>query len=262
MPSFVEVAQQAAHAGGDILMQYLGRIKAKEKGPKDLVTEADVASQKKIEEILLGAFPEHRFLGEEDTGKQQGGQSEYQWIVDPLDGTVNFVHGLPQFSVSIALVSPAGAVVGVVYDPILKECYVAETGKGATLNGEPIEVSDTTELQNCLAAASFSTGVHRGSPEIDRFVEVLVETRAVRRLGSAALNLCYVASGRLDAYWATGVKIWDVAAGMLILHEAGGYVTHISGAPFDPQNPKFAAAANPQLHSKFLELLHRAKCDD
>lgn len=262
MPSFVQVAEEAARAGGDILVHYLGRIKAKEKGPKDLVTEADVASQNKIQEILLGAFPDHRFLGEEDTGVESTGQSDHQWIVDPLDGTVNFVHGLPQFSVSIALTSPAGALVGVVFDPLLQECYIAEMGQGATLNGEAIQVSDTTDLDSCLAAASFSAGIERGSPEIDRFAEVLVEARSVRRLGSAALNLCYVASGRLDAYWATSVKIWDVAAGALILHEAGGRITHINGGKFDPQNPKFAATANEVLHGKFLEVLHRVDCGD
>lgn len=261
MPAFLTVAEEAARAGGEVLMSYLGRIKAKEKGPKDLVTEADVASQKKIESILLDAFPEHQFLGEEATGESGADAGEFQWIVDPLDGTTNYVHGLPQFSVSIALVSPTGAEVGVVFDPILNECYTAEAGKGAKLNGQPIQTTDCNDLYSCLAAASFSTSVERNSPEINRFVEVLINTQAVRRLGSAALNLCYVASGRLDAYWATSVKIWDVAAGLLILHEAGGHSSHIDGSPFKPADPRFVSAANADLHGKFYQLLNSVPFD-
>lgn len=268
MPEFIEVCEKAAREAGQVLLDWRGRFKAREKGPRDLVTEADLASQKVIQDILLGAFPDHAFLGEEGNPEGQPAghvqslpedPAKYCWIVDPLDGTVNYVHNLQTFAVSIALVQGGKILAGVVYDPILDDCYSATAGQGAFLNGEPLRTSDCTDLDKGLLAASFSTNVPRGSIEVARFIEVLYQCQALRRLGSAALNLSYVAQGSLDAYWATSVKIWDVAAGVLIVREAGGIVSSLENSPLDLENPKFVASANETLHTNLLHALAQAK---
>ncbi len=255
----IEVATQAARAAGKLLVEMQPRVTAREKGPKDLVTEADLAAQEVIRDILLGEFPDHEFVGEEDglpPIEPHSGGSKCRWIVDPLDGTTNYVHKLQTFAVSIAVECGGVMQAGVVFDPIMDECFTATAGGGAFLNGQPIQSSDCTELEKTLAAASFSTSLDPQSPEIARFVRMLLECRAVRRLGSAALNLCYVASGRLDAYWATSVKPWDVAAGVLIVQEAGGAVSHISGEPYAVTDPRFAAASTPDLHDAMIPVLN------
>lgn len=262
--SYREVCEAAARAGGEVLRGWLGRIRAREKGRNDLVTEADVESQQVIQQLVLTRFPEHLFLGEESTDEgrpdlRQAFESDTPvWIVDPLDGTTNFVHGLPAFSVSVAVSQRGRTVAGVVYDPIADECFSATAGGGAFLNGEAIRVSDCRSLDQALVAASFSAHVERDSPEIRRFVEVMMRCQAIRRFGSAALNLCYVAAGRLDGYWATSVKAWDVAAGCLILAEAGGQVTHIDGRPFSLLDPRFASSATESLHGELVEVLKAA----
>lgn len=266
MSAFRQVCEQAARAGGRVLMQMRGRIQAQEKGPKDLVTEADIASQEVIRRVLGDAFPSHGFLGEEGDGTISsltpgggGGKSPYCWVVDPLDGTLNYARQLPNYSVSVALRHGSRVVCGVVYDPLLDECFGAELGQGATLNGEPIRASDCNRVERALIAASLPTEVPRGSREIDRFVEVMIHAQSIRRMGSAALNLCYLATGRLDAYWATCVKVWDVAAGTLIVTEAGGTVTHPDGSAFDLDCPQFVAAATPSLHRDLMTVLGRAQ---
>ena len=261
----IQVAIDAARQAGQILLDWQGKISAREKAPRDLVTEADVAAQQAIEDILLSHFPQHAFLGEEARGDGSPGWSEddkqnwiaeqpYCWIVDPLDGTTNYVHQLPPFAVSLALWQNGEPQLGVVLDPVSNELYSAIAGEGATLNGEPIRVSQTVCLEESLLAASFPANVQRGSVEVARFVEALHHGRAVRRLGSAALNLSYLAAGRLDGYWATSVKPWDVAAGVLFVREAGGLVTDIDGGPFCIDRPLFLAAASPQLHQALLEM--------
>jgi myo-inositol-1(or 4)-monophosphatase len=224
-----------------------------------LVTEADLASQQAIQRILLEAFPEHGFLGEEQEPTSPDKlEADSRWIVDPLDGTTNYVHGLPAFSVSIALEHRGDLAVGVIYDPVADECFTAAANRGAFLNGERIAVSLCQSLDQALAAASFSANVARDSEEVRRFLELLGECQAVRRLGSSALNLAYLAAGRLDAYWATSVKIWDVAAGVLLVREAGGVVTNVEGGTFDLSQPCFAAAATPPLHQQLVAALRRA----
>jgi myo-inositol-1(or 4)-monophosphatase len=256
MQEYITVCEHAARSGGQVLLDWQGRINPREKGPKDLVSEADLASQQEIHKILYEAFPDHDFLGEEDDPNDQTQRkSDYRWIVDPLDGTVNYVHGLPAYSVSIALEHRGELQVGVVFDPISQECFSAARGQGAFLDGESISTSDCRELRTALTAASFSANVDRESEEITRFLNVLVECQALRRLGSAALNLAYVASGRLDAYFATSVKIWDVAAGLLLVQEAGGIVSGVDGKSFDLSKPKFATAATTELHEAFVEVL-------
>jgi len=271
MPEFLSVCEQAARAGGKILLDWQHRFTTREKGLRDLVTEADVASQKAIRDILLGHFPSHDFLGEEDASfpaaPKTSGKSEYRWIVDPLDGTANYVHHLPAFAVTIALqrcVFDSGlregeTILGVVFDRLANEFYHALQGGGTFLNGQPVGSSGCKSPEQAMVAVSFAPNVPRGSIEIARFVEALHSCQSVRRLGSAALNLAYLAAGRLDAYWATSVKIWDVAAGLLMVQEAGGKISHISGGPLHLENPEFLAAASEPLHAEMLKILSRAE---
>lgn len=254
---FIEASQIAAKLGGEKLVQMMGTAKVSEKAPKDLVTEADLASQVAIEEYLLAQFPEHILVGEEDTENSGGlDKDKFCWIVDPLDGTMNYVHQLRSFSVSIGLRYQGEMIVGTVYDPLLDECFSAGKGLGATLNGDAISTSGCTETNEALIVCSFSSSVDRHHPEVERFLRVLGNTASIRRLGSAALNLSYVACGRTDAYWATGLKCWDVAAGFLILEEAGGTLNCIEGGDaIDFEKPKFSAAATDELSQKLREFL-------
>ena len=257
MPELIQVCVDAAKAGGDVLRRWSNKFSAREKGPRDLVTEADLESQQVIREILLTNFPDHNFLGEEDTEADVAAllKSELCWVVDPLDGTANYVHQLQTYAVSIALVQNGQPIVGVIFDPVTNDCYAAEKGKGASCNGQPLSVSKCTQIDQAMIAASFSANVSRESKEIGRFLEVLLQCQALRRLGSAALNLCYLAAGQLDAYWATSVKAWDVAAGLLIVEEAGGSVNALDGGPVDLVDPVFASAATSELQQQLLTAL-------
>jgi myo-inositol-1(or 4)-monophosphatase len=264
VPEFIEVCEQAARAAGELLLQMQHRVLIREKAPKDLVTEADVAAQREIARIVLAEFPDHDFLGEESgqgmsRSVTNGPSSGYRWIVDPLDGTVNYVHGLPSFAVSVALERDGKVLAGVVFDPLLQECYRATAGGGATLNGAPLAAGSCTSLASALVAASIGANVQRDSLEVQRFIEILYLSQSIRRLGSAALNMCYVAAGRLDAYWGTSVKSWDVAAGALILQEAGAVLTSIAGEPFCLENPALLCAATMGLHQELLEALRRVE---
>ena len=246
---FVEASQVAAKLGGEKLMEMMGTAKVSEKAPKDLVTEADLASQVAIENYLLSQFPDHILVGEEDTEKSgKHDDDKFCWVVDPLDGTMNYVHQLRSFSVSIALRYQGELLAGTVYDPWLDECFSAGKGMGATLNGDPISTSGCSAPNEALVVCSFSSSIDRTHPEAERFLRVLGNTASIRRLGSAALNLSYVACGRTDAYWATGLKCWDIAAGFLILEEAGGTLNCIEGGDtIDFMKPKFSAAATNEL---------------
>lgn len=261
MREFLSVCEQAARAGGSILLDWQHRFIAKEKGCRDLVTEADLASQQAIREILLGRYGDHDFLGEEDASfplaKKNFRTSRYRWIVDPLDGTANYVHGLPAFAVTIALEKDGQIVLGVIFDPVSEELFHVVRGEGAFLNGQPLQTSGCTSPERAMVAVSFAPDVPRGSVEISRFIEALHSCQSVRRLGSAALNLAYLAAGRLDSYWATSVKIWDVAAGLLMVEEAGGTVSRIDGAELDLAKPEFLASANAPLQAEMLAILSR-----
>ncbi|QDU93213.1 inositol monophosphatase family protein [Lignipirellula cremea] len=265
---FLHVCERAARAGGQVLLDLLGQVHPREKGPRDLVTEADIRSQEVIREIVLGEFPDHLFLGEEESADPLADLSASEreqalcWVVDPLDGTTNFVHRLPSFAVSIALEQNNDLLAGVVFDPVANECYAAAKGRGASLNGQRLEVSQCRQLRQALVATGFSPDVQRGSLEIEQFVEMLTECQGLRRLGSAALNCCYLAAGRLDGYWATSVKKWDVAAGVLILLEAGGQIQQIDKGPFQLNRPQFVAAATPELSQEMFDVLGRACCSD
>jgi myo-inositol-1(or 4)-monophosphatase len=257
VPDFLTVGEQAARAGGDALLDWVGRFQAREKGPRDLVTEADLASQEAVREQIVAAFPTHDFVSEEGEGPVSL-NGEYCWVVDPLDGTTNYVHQIPHYAVSLALLRRGQPIVGVIFDPVNRECFTAVKGQGAWLNGQPIRTSGVTELSQAVIAASFSARVDFPSPEIDQFVAAVKGTQGVRRTGSAALNLCYVAAGRFDAFWALSTKAWDVAAGVLLVEEAGGVVTRLDGGPFSLEAPHPVATASIALQRRFCDLLSSA----
>jgi myo-inositol-1(or 4)-monophosphatase len=246
---WLQTSETAAREAGKLLLSYLGKVKAREKQPRDLVTEADIKSQELIKSVLLGSFPTHGFVGEE--GDYDSEQADPCWIVDPLDGTMNFVHQLPGFAVSIALRQAGEIEVGTVYDPISDECFSAIKGRGATLNGKTIAVSACTTLTKSLLVCSFPSNLERNGPDVNRFLNVATEA-TVRRMGSAAINLSYVAAGRLDGYWASSLKIWDMAAGYLIATEAGATFSDLNGDPVNLERPSFLMAATPELHTTLL----------
>lgn len=250
MSDYLTCCENAARAAGRVLTEWRGKFQVREKGRADLVTDADLAAQKVIEEILSGDFPDFEFLGEEGpAGVSRSTGSRFCWIVDPLDGTTNYVHGLPNYSVSIGLAEAGTIIAGVVYDPVFDRCFKAEKGQGAYLNDERINVSSAKSLDEALIAASFAASIQKGSPEIEDFVNVLTQSRGIRRLGSAALNLAYVASGCLDGYWAGSNKPWDVAAGVILVQEAGGVVQGYDNQPFDVFRPKIVATGTSHLQA-------------
>lgn len=246
MSSFLEVCEQAARAGGRILLDWQSRFTVREKGQSDLVTEADVASQEAVQRILLGAFPRHGFLAEENVSIPSQDRG-YRWIVDPLDGTTNYVHHMPDYAVSIGLEQHGRLLAGCVFNPATEECFTAARGEGARLNGERITVSSASHISQALVGASFPASLKRTSVEIDQFADMLVTCQSLRRLGSAAMNLCFVACARMDGYWATSIKPWDIAAGVLIVTEAGGVCSDVSRQPLELDRPRLLAAANEPL---------------
>ena len=246
------VALAAAEAAGEILRSSFGREQSvRYKGEVDPVTEVDERAEEKIGGMLREAFPDYGILAEEGGATASGG--EYRWIVDPIDGTVNFAHGLPAFCVSIALERAGEIVLGVVHDPIAEEVFVAERGGGATLNGRPIRVSGTDELIRALVATGFPYDRDTMPAALDLFGRFAVLTQGMRRIGSAALDVCYVAAGRLDGYYERGVKPWDIAAGVLILEEAGGKATNFRGEGLDLEALEIVAS-NTALHPSILNV--------
>lgn len=237
---FAHVAEGIARQAGGLLRGYYEKGVATEyKGDVDLVTEADRASEKLIGERLKLAFPEHGIFGEEGTRDRLDG--EYRWYVDPLDGTTNFAHGFPAFCVVLGLERrPAGLsadadgemIAGVIYDPLRDEMFVTEKGRGAWLNGKQIHVSKTARLQESLTATGFPSQKRHSSPNIHFYQQITLRSHGVRRAGSAALDLAYVACGRLDGFWEFNLNPWDTSAGYLLVEEAGGTVTHFDGGKF------------------------------
>ena len=258
MSSTLETDCEAARLGGRILVEYLGKAAVREKGPADLVTDADMASQQAIEQLIRIRFPQHEFLGEESTlAERQRAQASGRpvWVVDPLDGTANYVHRLPGFSVSVALVEGNEPKVGVVYDPMSDTLYAATSEGAVTKNNKPIRTSGCERIEKAMVCCSFRPNVRRGDAEVHQFLNVLESSQSLRRLGSAAMNLCYVAEGCLDAYWASSVKAWDVAAGGLIARTAGAQLTSVTGGPFDLWDAKLLATSSPALHTAMLRCL-------
>jgi myo-inositol-1(or 4)-monophosphatase len=248
----LEAALSAAKEAGEVLRKGFGwQHSVRYKGEVDLVTEVDEQAEQVIREILLGAFPAYGMLAEE--GGTLVGEEDARWIVDPLDGTTNYAHGLPIFCVSIALQRAGKVVLGVVHDPMREETYVAERGGGATLNGEPTKVSETKELIQALIATGFPYDRPKIPEALDLFGRFAAITRGMRRLGSTALDLCYVAAGRLDGYYERGIWAWDIAAGGLILEEAGGKVTDYQGGMLDLEGRQIVAS-NGVLHAALTNL--------
>ncbi len=248
---FRTAAEQAARLGGEILEYWGSRFTAREKSPANLVTEADLASQTAIYDFLSEKFPDHGFLGEEDL-LSSGGESGYRWVIDPLDGTSNYVHRFPYYAVSIGLEKDGQVIAGAIYDPNRDEMFSAALGQGATLNGEKIQVSETSQLQFAMCMASLPPKVTRQHPAIQKFLQILEAAQTVQRTGSAALNLCAVASGRVDAFWSQSLHPWDMAAGILIVRESGGMVTKTNGEEFILEQPDLLASNGQAIHSQLV----------
>jgi myo-inositol-1(or 4)-monophosphatase len=256
LDEFLATCEAAARAGGRELNAWRGRFQTREKGVSDLVTDADVASQEAIRLVVAGRYPSHAFLGEErPVDPAEFRADEFVWIVDPLDGTTNYVHGYPNYAVSVAIARGRDVLAGVIYDPLRDDCFSAAVGKGAWCNGERLRTSDVTNVSEALVAVSLPARVPRDSPDLLDFIEAAQTCQAVRRSGSAALNLAHVANGWLDAFWATHIHAWDVAAGVLLIREAGGIVTGRNGEPFDLWDPHFLATAGPELLRELLGVL-------
>jgi myo-inositol-1(or 4)-monophosphatase len=248
----LEAAISAAREAGRVLREGFGwQHSVRYKGEVDLVTEVDEQAERVIREILLEAFPAYGVLAEE--GGALAGEVDARWIVDPLDGTTNYAHGLPIFAVSIALERAGEVVLGVVHDPMREETFIAERGGGATLNDEPVRVSDTDEPIQALIATGFPYDRAEMPEALELFGRFAALTRGMRRLGSTALDLCYVAAGRLDGYYERGIWAWDIAAGSLILEEAGGKVTDYRGGELDLEGREIVAS-NGALHPAMTKL--------
>ncbi len=246
-------AEDAARQGGAILRERFGRPHdIRFKGIIDLVTEADKASEALVAGLVRERWPEHDLLGEE--GARSDSASPVRWVIDPLDGTTNFAHNLPTFAVSIGLEHAGAPLLGAVYDPMRDEMYAAVRGRGATLNGEPIRVSGSDVLLTSLLATGFSYDMETRGRQAHLWATFLTRAQAIRQTGSAALNLCYVAAGRLDGYWERGIAPWDVAAGAVILLEAGGTVTDFAGEPFRSDN-QVVLASNGLLHQQLMDII-------
>jgi myo-inositol-1(or 4)-monophosphatase len=264
-PDPLAVCEAAARAGGRVLGDWVGRFQATVKGHKDFVTEADYAAQREIRRIVLGAFPDHAFVGEEaDDGSPRPASGEpghsgrgTRWIVDPLDGTTNYVHGFPAYCTSVALAEGDEILVGGVYDPLRDECFMARRGGGAFLNGAALAAPRVSELADAVAAVSFPPRVTPESPAVADFLAAITELQTVRRTGSTALNLAYLACGRLHTFWARRIACWDVAAGFLIAREAGcavgGFAAGAETVPLD--DPAFVAASTPELLAAVRKML-------
>ena len=252
----LDVALKAASAGAEILATKFGdRVSVTQKGRLDPVTEVDLASEKAIVELLRDLRPDDGIMAEEGSGDVTSGR---RWIIDPLDGTVNFIHGIPLFSVSVALWDDDTGLVGVITNPIQSETFAASRGEGATLNGEPIHVSNVEKMHQSVVVTGFPYDHDIYTDEyIAPFAAVLREVNGIRRLGSAALDYAWVAAGRFDAYFELDLSPWDSAAGIVILTEAGGKTTNQHGAPQVPES-RIVIASNGKIHDRLLELIEPA----
>lgn len=269
-PLYLATAIDAALSAGRIHRSFFRQNPdVQKKGPIDLVTEADLAAERYFRDLIARRFPSHEVLGEEGAPSSRGGpalsgveapalsavEGRCRWIIDPLDGTTNFAHGLAIFCVSIALEVDGRVEIGVVYDPMAEELYAAERGDGARLNGQPIAVSRHAQLVDSLICTGFPYSV-REDPgrQVEVFRAFLGQARAVRRLGSAALDLCYVAAGRFEAFWEQQLHPWDMAAAALIVSEAGGQVTRYDASPLDLFGGELVAS-NGHVHTAMLDVI-------
>jgi myo-inositol-1(or 4)-monophosphatase len=247
---------QTARDAGQILLDKFGRkINVSKKGDINLVTEADLASEKFIIERIKSHYPKHAILAEESGDAVViDGANGWKWIIDPLDGTTNFAHGYPCFCVTLALEHQGEIVVGVTYDPTRDEMFTAERGNGASLNGRQIRVSETEKLSEALIVTGFPYDFKQKENFARHLTEFLLRSRGVRRDGAAAIDMSYVACGRFDAFWEEGLKPWDVAAGLLMIEEAGGRVSYYDDSPFSIYQAPICAS-NGLIHTEMLEIL-------
>lgn len=254
--SFTNTALAAAQKGAEVLLKhYGGKLNIEYKSEVDPVTQADKGSQKAIIKIIKGIFPKHGILAEEDGVNEV--DKDYCWIIDPLDGTVNFVHGLPMFAVSIGLKYKNEIITGVVYSPIINEVFIAEKSKGAWLNGKKIKVSRIKDNIKALGVTGFPYSIKENNNKVlKNFENVIVKVQGVRRLGSAALDLAYVACGRFEFFWEQGLKAWDIAAGILLVKEAGGVVSDYYGEKDCLFENTMLAANNLKIHKEILRVVN------
>lgn len=249
MPTHLETTIEIAREAGALLMDYYGRVAFELKGDADLVTEADRASERLIVERLRSHFPGHSIVAEEGGGNL--GDSEYTWFVDPVDGTTNFAHGFPVFNVTLAVEHKGELVAGVIFDPTRQEMFAAEKGGGAYLNGEKIRVSPVKTLDSALVSTGFPSRKRHLNINIYFYWEMAMRTHGVRRAGSAAIDLAYVACGRFESFWEFGLSPWDMAAGILLVEEAGGKCTDMHGAHRDVRGPNLLVT-NGAIHGEML----------
>ena len=256
-PLYLTTAIEAVVLAGDLQMErFGGAFQIDKKGAIDLVTEVDVAVERRFRALIAERFPDHQILAEELGGAAAAPPGPC-WIFDPIDGTSNFAHGLPIFCASLALEIDGVAEVAAVYDPNRRELFTAERGGGAFLNGRPLRVSSAARLVDALLVTGFPYDVHQRVDEIvGLFAAFVGQARAVRRLGSAAIDLCWVAAGRMDGFWESDLKPWDIAGGALVVAEAGGRVTRMTGAPFASRGGD-VLASNTLLHDSMLEVIGR-----
>ena len=250
MASYLETAVDIAKEAGAILIRHLG-VGYELKGDFDLVTEADRASERLVVERLRSHYPAHAIVAEE--GGNHESNSDYCWYVDPLDGTTNFAHGFPMFNVTMGLARAGHLIAGVIFDPLRQEMFSAERGGGAFLNNHRIRVSKAPRLEDCLVATGFPSKRRHLNVNIHFYHQLAMATHGVRRAGSAALDLAYVACGRLDAFWEFGLNPWDMAAGTLLIEEAGGRVSDMKNGPMSLRGPHLLAD-NGLIHDEVIAL--------
>jgi myo-inositol-1(or 4)-monophosphatase len=256
IPTLAGLEHLARQAGAILRDGYEKEHQVSYKGVIDLVTEVDHASESFLIGEITRQFPDHSLLAEE-SGKL-GERGAHHWLIDPIDGTVNYAHGIPIFCVSIAYAFDGTVTLGVVYDPMRDEMFSAERGRGATLNGRPLACSQTETLGRSLLVTGFPYDAWNSEYDnFDNFVRFSKQTLGVRRLGSAALDLCYVAAGRFDGFWELALRAWDVAAGGLVAEEAGARVTDVRAGPDYLSSPQSVVAANPSIHAEILRVLQR-----
>ncbi len=252
-------AIEAAQLGGIILTDYSRKgFEIQKKSQINLLTEADLASEKAIVEKISLAFPSHQILAEEK-GLQTKSENPYKWIIDPLDGTTNFAHGFPMYNISIGVEYKGTIIVGVVLDPTRNELFVAKKGNGATLNNSPIHVSTTPSLSEALLVTGFAYDIHTvADNNLKEFCAFSLHARGMRRTGTAAIDLCYIACGRFDGFWELKLNPWDTAAGTLIVEEAGGKVTNYKGEPFSIYGQDLVAS-NGLIHDEMVGTLQEIR---
>jgi myo-inositol-1(or 4)-monophosphatase len=252
---YLDAAKQAALRAAEVLESWRPRFKVKEKGRFDLVTEADVASQQAIQGYLSARFPDHAFLGEEEGASKvrPAPDAPPTWIIDPIDGTTNYVHDFPLYCISIGLQIAGELVVGVVYAPANREMFSAAKGSGAWLNDRRIRTSVIPTLGQSLLATGFPPDIRGGEKALDWWRHFSFNAQSVRRTGSTAINLAYLAAGRFDVFYAFDNHVWDVAGGIVLVREAGGVITNVDGSVYDPYTPD-ALATNGPLHPALVEI--------